>query len=198
MKKVEIEGLGKIFLSGVEFKNVEGTPCDAEGNPLIRFSEGGGKGKSGWKDKNGNIVAGKDIHRKMNIKGEDKVFGKLKATTTIGKVDVREKTRVEVSDSFADGGERKLYVATTDSKDLRALLDDGKGLVFPFVAGAGHKAWKGNLFKKQTKKGKEVFVLGLTRGSIDGALDSFADEPIEVEIGVEPNNENVRALVDLD
>jgi hypothetical protein len=196
-KKVEIEGYGKIFLSGIEFKSAEGQVVDSQGNPLTRFSESV-RGKSGWKDANGNIVASKETCRKMNIKGEDTIISKLKQTTKIAKGDLREKSRIDADYDFSNGGERKLYVITTDSKELRALLDDDKALEFPFVAGGGFKAWKGILRKHTTKKGKNVFTLGLTRGNIDKAFEDFADEPIEVEIGVSPDNQNAKKLVDLD
>jgi len=197
VKKVEIEGFGKIFLSGIEFKSAEGVVVDSQGNPLTRFNESV-RGKSGWKDANGNIIAGKETCRKMNIKGEDNIISKLKQTTKISKSDVREKDRTDADFEWANGGERKVYVITTDSKELRTLLEDNKALVFPFVAGGGFKAWKGILRKHTTKKGKGIYTLGLTRGNLDKAFDDFADEPIEVEIGVSPDNQNAKKLVDLD
>jgi len=197
VKKIEIEGYGNIFLNGVEFKSVEGKAVDNQGNPLTRFSESV-RGKSGWKDKDGNVVAGKDVCRQMNVKGEDLVIQKLKATKKLAKSELVERSKADADYEWANGGERKVYVVNTDGKELRQLLEDNKSLVFPFVAGGGHKAWKGILRQHTTKKGKSVFTLGLTRGNIDNAFDSFADEPIEVELGVSPDNANVKKLVDLD
>ena len=198
MKKVEIEGYGKLFLNGIEFKSGEGVVVDATGKPLEKFSEGGMRATTGYKDANGGIVASKDLCRKMNIKGEDTIIQKLKATTNIAKGDTIEKLKAECDYDFNNGVERKLYVVSTDSKELRTLLNDNKGLVFPFVAGAGFKAWKGILRKHTTKKGKDVLTLGLTRGNMDNAFDLFADEPIEVEIGTFGDNSNAKKLVDLD
>jgi len=197
MKKIEIEGYGKVFLSGIDFKSGDGFVCDNNGNPLVRFSESV-RGATGYKDKDGNIVASSGVHKKVNVKGEDIVLAKLKATNKLAKGDFVVKTKAEGDYEFSNGVERKVYVITTDSNDLRTFLNDGSSLVFGFVAGAGFKAWKGILRKHTTKTGKELYTLGLTRGNLDKAFDEFADEPIEVEIGVFPDNSNVRKLVDLD
>jgi hypothetical protein len=198
MKKIEIEGYGQIFLNGIDFKRAEGKPVDKQGNPLTRFNDGGVKGVSGYKDINGNVISSKEVCKSFNIKGEDQVVAKLKATDKLGKSDLIEKSRADAIYAFNDGGERKLYVVNTNSKELRDYLNEDKAFIFAFVAGAGHKGWKGIITKHTTRTGKDQFILGCAGGSIDKALDAFADEPIEVEIGITADNGDVKKLVDLD
>lgn len=191
MKKLELEGYGTLFLNGIDFKSNEGVNVDAQGNPVEHFVE---RGKSGYKDKDGNVLTSKEVHKKFLINEEEVVMAKLKPTTKIDKESLFTMPIDEAYREVTLGVERKIYALVSDSIAIKEALKEN-AIVFPFVSGFGFKVWKAFVMNHTTTDGKSVLAMFLVRGNIDKAFEQYVDQPIEIEIAVVPDNSlNVKKL----
>jgi hypothetical protein len=194
MKHIDLAGLGRINIFGIDFKTEEGTTCDSKGNPVEYKIEGKGKGTY-RRVSDGSVLKKTEIYKKLNINNEEIIASSLTPTTSIEAEDIQvidEKDNV----SMKKACERKSYVAMTSSQEIKKLLNEGKSIMFPVVVGTGFKIWKGIVQKWTTENGKEAIALFCCRGNIDKAFEEFDDNPIMLNLDAVPkeNAKNIRKL----
>lgn len=192
MKRIELAGLGTLNITPIGFKDALSTNVDEEGNELLYKLTGDARvGKYFRKD--GTEVSKSQVKKRFDINGEQVVMDKLKPTTKID-ADVISVGEQDNAEYYAL--DRKLYAVIVQSAKIKEELEAGKQISFPLVVGAGYKVWKGVVKKHNTQSGKSLYVMFAVRGNMDNAFEQFVDEPIELELGVMPeqNKQNVNKV----
>ena len=185
-KTLELEGYGKVVLNPVNIKDKDYEVCDNEGNAL-KLTVEGKRARTVYKTKEGAEIPSTQVCKKFVIEGEEIIANKMNPTNKVEEDDIEQ---LEENGMIYNSIERKFYNVSTDNKKIKKLLDEGKSLKFPFIAGLGWKAYEAIL-----TKWKDHLVLVGCRGDINEALDVYRDETVELEIDVIPQGKKAKKLL---
>jgi hypothetical protein len=191
MKKIELAGHGSIQITGLKFADQEGTPVDKDGTPLKYVLEG--KGTSKYVKPDGTEVNRKDVCKKLVVDGEDIIVPKFNPTTKIDEDVIAVYEPEAHSNCELKAIEKSWYLVNAYGK-VKEELEAGKTIEFPLVVGSGFKIWKGVLKKYTLPNGTACHMLFTIRGDIDKAIERFLDDPVEFEMPVSEQKQNISKL----
>lgn len=185
-RTIEITSYGSIVINPINFNEKEYESVDLSGEPLKWISGTATRGH--WVNKEGLEVPNSQMCKKVNVEGEDVLIQKLEPTN---KVDMEDIEVTEDNQDIYTAIDRKMYKVFTDSEKIKKLiLEEGKSLRFPFVAGNGFKMYDGILTKWQGQ-----IVLCGCRGNINDSLEKYQDNVVDIEVSAIPKNINKKQLL---
>lgn len=187
VKELTLEGYGMIHISGIGIKDREFETVNPNGESVVREVIGE-RAKTVYKTKEGTIVPGTQLCKKILIEDEEIIAPKFTPTKEVDNENIEE---VSDNSMIYRALERKFYNVTTENGVLKnMILEQNVNLKFPISMGSGWKLWNGILTNWQ---GKMLMVC--CRGDLVKELEKYADETVEFEIDLIPQQKNMKKLV---
>lgn len=186
-KSVVLEGYGAIMISSINVNEKDLESVDPSGSPVVTEYRGT-SAKRVYVNGDGVEVPSSQVCKKVTIEDEDLILPKFKQTK---EVDADSIAVLEDNSLIYRALDRKFYSVVTDNDKIRDLvINQNKSLQFPFTAGNGWKIWNAVL---TNWRGKMIMVG--CRGDLAKELEKFADDTVEFELEIIPQQKNMKKLV---
>ncbi|MBW2970829.1 hypothetical protein KY320_01565 [Candidatus Woesearchaeota archaeon] len=185
-KSITLEGYGKIMITPINTTEPEYEMVDTAGNSLS-YKMIGERARTGYFNQDGIEVPRSQVCKRIEIEGQELILPKFNPTKEVSKDDI---SICEDPELVERALERKLYNVVTDDDRIKQLvLEKGKALEFPFVAGNGWKIYKGIL----TSRNGQLILVGCI-GDIKAELEKYSEETVELKIDTIPK-QNMKQLL---
>jgi hypothetical protein len=186
-KSIMLDGYGTIMIQPIAVKECEGETVDATGNPLT-YRMVGEHAHTMYVNKEGIEVPRNQVCKKFVVEDEEIIAQKFNPTKEV----IAENISVTDDNGLIYRGlDRKFYNVSCDHQKIKDLiLNEGKSLMFPVTFGQGFKIWQGVLTNWNNR-----LLLVACRGDIAKELEKYNDDTVEIEIGLVPQQKNMKKLV---
>jgi hypothetical protein len=186
-KSVKLDGFGVIHMIPINLKEVEAETVDSAGNPLTHKMVGE-RARSIYVNTDGIEVPRNQVCKKFVVEDEEIIAQKFNPTKEVIAENI---SVIDDNGLIYRGLDRKFYnISCSDQKITDLVLKEGKSLIFPICFGSGYKIWQGVLTNWNNR-----LLLVACRGDIAKELEKYNDDTVEIEIGLVPQQKNMKKLV---
>jgi len=186
-KSIKLDGYGTIMINPISIKDKEFETVDPTGATLKRTTVGT-RAKTVYVTEDGTEIPNSQVCKKIVVEEEEIIAPKFQLSSEISNENI---SQIDDNGIIYRALDRKFYNVVTDNEAIKDMvINQNKTLEFPFVAGSGWKIWKGVLTNWNNK-----LLLVCCRGDIQKELKKYSEETLEIEIGVMPQQKNMKKLV---